>query len=135
MKGVGATLKKLRNERPGRRFRETRKEAAAGRGKLGRSVLAILGALVVTVGLFFLAVPGPGILIAAAGLFLVSLASRRTARLLDRGELLLRKLIDRATRQWAAAPMSVRMLLVAAGVLLAASVGYATLRGFGILPG
>jgi hypothetical protein len=135
MKGIRATLKKLREERPGRRFRRTRKEAEGARRKLGRPVLLILGFGLIAAGLFFMAVPGPGLLILLTGLFLLSLVSRRTARLLDRSEVILRQVALWAQRRWSEAPRGVNVLLVAAGVLLTAALGYVLLRGLEFLQG
>jgi len=51
------------------------------------------GALLCLVGLFFIAVPGPGIPILALGAALIAQQSLGTARLLDRTELSLRRLV------------------------------------------
>jgi hypothetical protein len=62
----------------------------------GRPVLLFLGVVLIAVGLFFMAVPGPGLPILVAGLFLISIVSRRTAHLLDRSEVMIGQLASGA---------------------------------------
>jgi hypothetical protein len=77
---------------PGKRFQERyqrmRQEKA---GVWKRCAFVCGGVLLCLVGLFFMAVPGPGIPILALGLALVAQESAAMARLLDRVELRLRR--------------------------------------------
>jgi len=77
---------------PGRRFQERyrRKHAEKG-GVWKRCAYCAAGAVLTLVGIFFLAVPGPGIPILVIGLALIAQESKTLARLLDRSEVRLRR--------------------------------------------
>jgi hypothetical protein len=89
----------FRRSRPGRRFQDhyDRKRGSRG-GALWRCAAIAGGALLCLVGLVFLAVAGPGIPILALGAALVAQQSRGTARLLDRAELSVRRLVRSRVR-------------------------------------
>ena len=77
---------------PGRRFQERyRRKSASDRGRLARGAVILGGIGLALAGIFFLAVPGPGIPILAIGLALIAQESAGTARLLDRAEVRLRR--------------------------------------------
>lgn len=77
---------------PGRRFRERYRHMQNNKGSAWkRCALVCGGILLVLVGAFFCAVPGPGIPILAAGLALVAQESKTLARFLDKAELRLRR--------------------------------------------
>jgi putative transmembrane protein PGPGW len=77
---------------PGRRFQERYRRKHAEKGSpWKRFGFVTAGILLTLIGVFFLAVPGPGIPILAVGLALIAQESSRTARLLDRAELRLRR--------------------------------------------
>jgi hypothetical protein len=81
---------------PGRRFRERyRRKSQTGRGRLARCAVVLAGIALTLVGIFFLAVPGPGIPILAVGLALIAQESAVTARLLDRTEVRVRRWLKR----------------------------------------
>ena len=85
---------------PGRRFQERyRRKAQTERGRMARCAAVLAGIGLTIVGLFFLAVPGPGIPILAVGLALIAQESAFTARLLDRTEIRLRRWWRRLRRQ------------------------------------
>jgi hypothetical protein len=93
---------------PGRRFfeRYRRKQQAKG-SAWKRCAFVIAGILICLAGIFFLAVPG--LLILAIGLALVAQESAVLARLLDRAEIRLRKLLKRVSckvRGWRTPPAS-----------------------------
>jgi hypothetical protein len=76
---------------PGRRFQERyERRTSSERGRLARCAVVLAGIGLTLVGIFFLAVPGPGIPILAVGLALIAQESEGTARALDRTELRLR---------------------------------------------
>ena len=78
---------------PGRRFQERYQRMQEQKGSAWkRSAFVIGGVLLVLVGLFFCAVPGPGIPILAAGLALIAQESKVLARALDKAEIRLRRL-------------------------------------------
>jgi hypothetical protein len=81
---------------PGRRFQERyRRKSRTERGRLARWAVVIAGIILTLVGIFFLAVPGPGIPILAIGLALIAQESAVTARLLDRAEVRIRRWLKR----------------------------------------
>ena len=79
--------------RPGRRFFERyQRMRQAQSGAWKRCAFVCAGILVCLAGIFFLVVPGPGLLILAVGLALIAQESAWMARLLDRLGLRLRRL-------------------------------------------
>jgi hypothetical protein len=77
---------------PGRRFQERYRRKHAEKGSAWkRCALVCAGILLTVVGVFFLAVPGPGIPILAVGLALIAQESATMARWLDRSELKMRR--------------------------------------------
>jgi hypothetical protein len=82
----------LAQSSPGRRFQERyRRKSRTERGRMARGAVILAGIALTLVGIFFLAVPGPGIPILANGLALIAQESAVTARLLDRTELRIRR--------------------------------------------
>ena len=78
---------------PGRRFQERYRRMQERKGSAWkRCALVCGGVLLVLVGLFFCAVPGPGIPILAVGLALIAQESKALARGLDKAELRLRRM-------------------------------------------
>src|SRR5262245_24289630 len=94
--GVREMLDEFRKSRPGKRFQDhyRRKRASAG-GTVWRCMAMAAGVLLFLAGIVFLAIPGPGIPILAAGAALLAQQSRGVAELLDRAELRLRRLLRR----------------------------------------
>jgi hypothetical protein len=77
---------------PGRRFQDRyRRKRESPRGGLARCGAVCAGIVLTLAGIFFLAVPGPGIPILAVGLALIAQESRLAARFLDRAEVRLRR--------------------------------------------
>ena len=84
---------------PGRRFQERyQRKHSSPRGRLARCGWFCAGIILTLVGIFFLAVPGPGIPILAVGLALIAQESAVAARFLDRAELRLRLWLKRFRR-------------------------------------
>lgn len=84
---------------PGRRFQERyRRKRENPRGRLARCGAVCAGIVLTLAGIFFLAVPGPGIPILALGLALIAQESRAAARLLDRTEVRVRRWLKRFRR-------------------------------------
>ena len=80
------------HSQPGRRFQERYRRMHAGKKSMWkRCAFGCAGVLLSLVGVFFLAVPGPGIPILAVGLALIAQESATMARWLDRAELRLRR--------------------------------------------
>ena len=77
---------------PGRRFQERYQRKQREKGNAWkRCALVCCGAVLALVGLFFMAVPGPGIPILLVGLALIAQESAVMARFLDRAEIRLRR--------------------------------------------
>ena len=95
---------------PGRRFYERYKRKQEAKGSAWkRCAFVAAGIVICLAGIFFLAVPGPGLLILAVGLALIAQESAGLARMLDRAEIRLRKLLKRINykvRGWRTRPAS-----------------------------
>ena len=77
---------------PGQRFQERYRRMQQEKGSAWKRCAIVCGGILLClVGLFFMAVPGPGIPIFAVGLALIAQESAAIARLLDRAELRLRR--------------------------------------------
>jgi hypothetical protein len=84
---------------PGRRFQERYRLMQREKGSAWRRCVFVCAGVVLSlVGLFFMAVPGPGIPILAIGLALIAQESAAVARLLDRAEVRLRRWWKRLRR-------------------------------------
>ena len=95
-----AGWRELRRSEPGRRFRdryERRRRHGRHSGARKWSVI-VAGALIVLAGIVLLPLPGPGMLVVAAGALLMAEESRAMAAALDSLELRLRRLIARMPR-------------------------------------
>jgi hypothetical protein len=99
MQRLKAGWRELRLGEPGRRFRHRherrRRERHHGAARKW-SVMAV-GALILLAGIVLLPLPGPGLIVIAAGAVLVAGESRTAARALDQIELRARRLF-RSTR-------------------------------------
>ncbi len=85
---------------PGRRFQERYERMQEEKGSAWkRCAVFCVGIVLLLVGLFFMAVPGPGIPIFAVGLALLAQESAALARALDRAEVRLRGLWKRFRRR------------------------------------
>jgi hypothetical protein len=84
----------FKSSRPGRRFQDRYERTANAAGWRRWAVLAA-GTALSMVGLMMLVTPGPGVLLLAIGATLLAEQSLWAARLLDRLELRLRKLVGR----------------------------------------
>lgn len=91
----------LKRGRPGSRFQEQydkgRREA---RRDAGRVLRIIAGLILFPVGVFFLAVPGPGLLVIGAGAVLIAREFRFAAKALDAFELRVRHAWRWARTRW-----------------------------------
>lgn len=86
--------------KPGRRFQDRYRRMREGKGSTWKRCVVFCGGILLSlVGLFFMAVPGPGIPILAVGLALLAQESAALARTLDRAEIKLRRLWKRFRRR------------------------------------
>ena len=93
------TWRELVRERPGRRFQAYCRRRAAQRDGAAKKLLCIGGgAVVLLAGIALMPAPGPGILVALVGVALLARGSPQAARIFDRVELRVRKLLSRARR-------------------------------------
>lgn len=77
---------------PGKRFQERYQRMREENGSVWKRCAFVCGGILLSVlGLFFMAVPGPGIPILAVGLALIAQESAVMARFLDRAEVRLRR--------------------------------------------
>ena len=91
----------LQYGRPGSRFEEQFEKAHDSRkGPVGRIARIVLGLLLFPIGVFFLAVPGPGLLVIAFGAMLIAREFRFAAWFLDALELRVRPVWKWMQRVW-----------------------------------
>jgi hypothetical protein len=83
-------LKKVRRSQPGARFEQTHERLRIGNRTL-RVFVIVLGIVLMFVAGATFWLPGPNFVLALVGLALISGQWRRVARLLDRGEVALRR--------------------------------------------
>jgi hypothetical protein len=91
----------LKRGQPGSRFQvqyDTQRRSA--RSGPGRALRIIAGFILLPVGVFFLAVPGPGLVVIALGAILIAREFRVAARVLDAIELRGRRTYSWAQRRW-----------------------------------
>lgn len=108
------------DDEPGKRFvnlYERRREQRHGAFSWGRVLLVGAGLLLVVAGLFFMAVPGPGLPVLVAGLGLMSSESLYMARFLDWAERTLRPTAMRLKKRWDALRPRTRALCYAVAVV------------------
>ena len=92
-----AGWRELRRGEPGRRFRDRHERRRLERPHGGArkwSAIAV-GALIMLAGIVLLPLPGPGLVVIAAGALLIAEESRTAARTLDQIELKARGLVRR----------------------------------------
>lgn len=91
----------LKHGRPGSRFVDKyEKEHKKQKSPLGRALRIGLGGILMPIGLFFLAVPGPGLLIILLGAVLIAGELRFAAAMLDWIELRGRKVFTWGRQRW-----------------------------------
>jgi len=88
----------LKASDPGHRFQDRyrrRREKSLGTSNLWRFVMITLGFLIIGVGVIFLFIPGSGWVIIVVGTGIIAGESLIVAKILDIGELIIRKLIGK----------------------------------------
>jgi len=91
----------LKRGKPGSRFQEQHdKQRQAQESVVGRVLRIIAGFILFPIGAFFLAVPGPGLLVIAVGAVLIAREFRFAARVLDASEVRGRQVVQWARRRW-----------------------------------
>jgi hypothetical protein len=117
----------LAHDKPGQRFANQHRRLRHG-GRARLVAMAVVGALLVAVGLFLLVVPGPGLLVGAFGLALLAGTSSRLARALDRLEPIVRRWASRAKTWWLQASLATRIAACAIGSAIAGAAAYGAYR-------
>lgn len=100
LKRVKESWSKLKHGEPGSRFLEHYKRQQKKDQGFRRVLRVAAGIVLIPVGVFFLAVPGPGLVIIGIGAVLISQEFRWAAVALDRLEIRARRLFDSARRLW-----------------------------------
>ena len=121
--------------RPRRRFVDAvreRRERNRRRGRIVRAAVALAGFVVVLAGLAMIPLPGPGLLIVAAGLAILALEFAWAERWLERTIEQVDAAGDKVKRASTAQQIILGLLVVLA---LAAVVTFAYAWGFPFLPG
>ena len=91
----------LKHGQPGSRFQEQYKnERRKQKGRAGRVLRIVAGALLMPIGLFFLAVPGPGLVMIALGAVLIAREFRFAAIMLDWIEVRGRRAFKWTKQRW-----------------------------------
>jgi hypothetical protein len=120
------TLRHLGSSGAGRRFQKVHSVESQKRKPWTRAVKLLLGTLLIAVGIFLLAIPGPGLLVVLVGLGVLASGSRSVARLLDRSEVLARNSWHEIVTRWREAPWYGRIAFAALLSVMVAA-------GFGVL--
>jgi hypothetical protein len=103
--------------KPGKRFQQIHQRRGRRQGKTSvwrKWGYIALASVLIFAGLFFLAVPGPGLLILAPGLALLAAESLTVAKFLDWAELKTRPLYLWAKARWKKAGRKTRLLILLA---------------------
>ena len=91
----------LKSGKPGSRFQEQYDEnREEQKSPIGRALRIIVGLILIPVGMFFLAVPGPGLLIIGLGAVMIAREFRFAAKALDHFEVWARSVYKRLSRLW-----------------------------------
>jgi hypothetical protein len=111
---------------PGKRFQERFERRQRSEKHFFQKALSVGGGiLIMAAGLFFLAAPGPGVLVLLVGAGLIAQESFHVARALDWLEVRLRKLVGWSLHVWRHCPLVLKIAIVflAIALLVAAAFG------------
>jgi hypothetical protein len=101
LNGLKQEWAQLKRGKPGSRFKgqfdRNREEASNG---FGRALRVVVGVLLLPVGVFFLAVPGPGLVVIAIGAVLIAREFRWAATTLDALEVRGRRVAKWVRGKW-----------------------------------
>lgn len=91
----------LKRGKPGSRFQDQfDRNQREKKSNIGRVLRVVAGLILLPIGLFFLAVPGPGLVIIAIGAVLIAREFGFAARFLDAVEVWSRNVITWTQRRW-----------------------------------
>jgi amino acid permease len=133
LKDARQGFRQFLDDPPGRRFTDLyarRRKVSGGRVNLLKVFHIAFGVALILTGIFFLAIPGPGITMTLIGCVLLGGESRIMAGLLDRAEILLRRVWPPLRAAWKRLPKPVRWLLILLFVGLVALVTWLSVLVF-----
>ena len=120
---------RLKAGKPGQRFQqEFRRRHSTGHSPIQKALLIVGGLLLMAAGFLLLFIPGPGLVFLFVGGFLIAQQSLVAARLLDWSEVRLRNLLTWSLRAWRRTSTSLKVLLVAAAVVVLGAVGFGVFK-------
>lgn len=124
-KDLKQSWQRFKRSKPGYRFQRRYYEKQRSRPSTVRKILVIaVGVLIFAVGIFFLAAPGPGIMVLLIGASLIAEQSLVAARALDWAELRLRTLYTNALRLWRRASPAIRFWIVICALAIVAALAF-----------
>jgi len=111
--------------RPGHRFEQQfSRRQRPSRGTVQKAFFIGAGILLMAGGVFFLFVPGPGLVLVSVGAILVAQQSLLAARALDWTEIRVRKLLVWGWGAWRSASPALKVLLVVLALAAIGAVGF-----------
>jgi hypothetical protein len=114
---------------PGHRFHQQfLRHQQSGPSAIQKTLFIGGGLLVMAAGLFFLFVPGPGLIIFLLGACLIAQQSLLAARALDSSEMRMRRLLVGSSRAWRASSPALKILLFVFAVVAVGVVGFSAFR-------
>jgi uncharacterized protein (TIGR02611 family) len=108
----------FRDDKPGQRFRNYRRNLHRHASSAVRCVCVVAGLVLLAAGVVMLFMPGPGVLVIFLGLAMFAGESKALAGWLDRLEPALRRKGKAAVAWWNRRPIPVRVLLVGVAMAL-----------------
>jgi hypothetical protein len=116
---------RFRRSKPGYRFQQRYYEKQQSRRSTVQKILVIaVGVLIFAAGIFFLAAPGPGMIVLLIGASLIAEQSLVAARALDGAELRLRSLYAKSLRLWRRASPAIRLWIVICALAIVAALAF-----------
>src|ERR671931_2822017 len=110
--------------RPGHRFEQQFSRQRASRSLAQKAFFIVVGILLIASGLFFLFVPGPGLVLVLLGAVLVAQQSLLAARALDWTEIRVRKLLIWSGGAWRSASPALKVMLRILALAVVGPVGF-----------
>jgi hypothetical protein len=116
---------RFNRSKPGYRFQQRYYEIQRSRRSAVRKILVIaVGVLIFAIGIFFLAAPGPGVIVLLIGASMIAEESVVAARALDWAELRLRTPYTKSLRLWRRASPAIRLWIVICALAIVAALAF-----------
>ncbi|MGH7765892.1 MAG: PGPGW domain-containing protein [Candidatus Binatia bacterium] len=114
---------------PGRRFQQQYdRRRESGRSPVKKVLFIGLGTLLMVAGVFFLFVPGPGLLVLVLGAALIAQQSLLAARTLDSIEIRVRKLLNWILGAWRSFSPALKILVAVLALVVVGAVGFGAFK-------